>query len=77
MNALKAAGIYEKTAIVFGSKHGNSPINHTALVRVKFAVRTFYPLPPTLLTIKDCSAGGCCRSFSRVKPGMALVQITV
>lgn len=40
VNALKAAGIYEKTAIVFGSKHGNSPINHTALVRVNFNVRT-------------------------------------
>lgn len=39
VNALKEAGIYEKTAIIFGSKHGNSPINHTALVRVSFPVR--------------------------------------
>ena len=34
VNALKAQGIFEKTAIVFTSKHGNSPINHTQLVKV-------------------------------------------
>ena len=34
VNALKAKGIYESTALILCSKHGNSPINHTTLVRV-------------------------------------------
>ena len=34
VNALKAKGIYESTALILCSKHGNSPIDHTTLVRV-------------------------------------------
>ena len=34
VNALKAKGIYESTALILCSKHGNTPINHTTLVRV-------------------------------------------
>ena len=40
VNALKSQGIYEKTALILCSKHGNSPINHTTLVRVSIAKLT-------------------------------------
>ena len=37
MNALKDAGIYEKTALIFTSKHGNSPINHAEVSVLRFS----------------------------------------
>ncbi|CAL8462758.1 g2291 [Coccomyxa elongata] len=61
VNALKDAGIYEKTAIVFGSKHGNSPINNTALVRVNFkdvitAINT--AIAPASVASSNADTGG-------------------
>ena len=40
INALKKQGIYEKSVIIFTSKHGNSPIDHATLVRVDSSVRS-------------------------------------
>ena len=39
INALKKQNIYEKSVIILTSKHGNSPIDPSTLVRVPPAVR--------------------------------------
>lgn len=41
INALKKQGIYEKSVVILTSKHGNSPIDPSTLVRVDPAVRYF------------------------------------
>ena len=40
INALKKQGIYEKSVVILTSKHGNSPIDPSTLVRVDPAVRS-------------------------------------
>ena len=54
INALKKQGIYEKSVIIFTSKHGNSPIDHATLVRVDSSVRSVPACPVMCPILPTC-----------------------
>ncbi len=59
VNAIKKAGLYEKTVLVLTSKHGNSPIDHSTLVRVPPKVLPQLAIQPMRAAHKQPPSADC------------------